>query len=508
MSTKLALPVLCVWGIIASSSDAQRISDGLVVGYDFREGAGLVVGDYSGNGTPLDLKIHHPERVTWGEGFLTFDRATIVSTANAPYVQPQGTATKIFDAITATEEITMEAWIQADNDVDNDGPARIMNMGIDHVTRNFFLGQRTVDFEARLRTTSTDDNGNNIKLLTSEGTVSLEIQHVVYTRNVAGDAFLYVDGEEALLEGNIGDTLIDGNLSNWDDSFDFMLGNEATFDQSPPEDRRDWLGDMYLIAIYDRALSANEVGANFAAGHLASIGEQVGVRLQAGDADQNLVFDQLDLVKVQIAAKYLTGQAATWGEGDWDGAPGGSRGNPPAGDGFFNQLDIVAAVAPGHYLTGPVAAIGQGGISGDDQTSLVYDPRSGELSIDAPAGMELTSINITAVGEKFIGAKPAALDGTFDNYAADNVFKATFGGSFSSLSFGNVLPAGISQVDVAADLSAVGSLAGGGDLGNVDLIYLPEPTAVALLVVGLAGVASLRWLRHASAKSDPYLGAS
>ena len=37
-------------------------------------------------------------------------------------------------------------------------------------------------------------------------------------------------------------------------------------------------------------------------------------KLQAGDADMDLDFDQLDLVQVQIAAKYLTGQPATWGE--------------------------------------------------------------------------------------------------------------------------------------------------------------------------------------------------
>ncbi len=36
--------------------------------------------------------------------------------------------------------------------------------------------------------------------------------------------------------------------------------------------------------------------------------------LQACDADQDLDFDQLDLVHVQIAAKYLTGQPATSGE--------------------------------------------------------------------------------------------------------------------------------------------------------------------------------------------------
>jgi hypothetical protein len=77
------------------------------------------------------------------------------------------------------------------------------------------------------------------------------------------------------------------------------------------------------------------------------------VELEAGDADQDYDFDQLDLVKVQIAGKYLSGLPATWGEGDWNGAPGGSAGNPPPGDGQFNQLDIVAAQQAGIYLTGP-----------------------------------------------------------------------------------------------------------------------------------------------------------
>jgi hypothetical protein len=79
--------------------------------------------------------------------------------------------------------------------------------------------------------------------------------------------------------------------------------------------------------------------------------------LQAGDADMDLDFDQLDLVKVQAAGKYLTAGPATWGEGDWNGAPGGSPGNPPLGDGAFNQGDIIAALQAGVYLTGPYAAV-------------------------------------------------------------------------------------------------------------------------------------------------------
>ena len=78
-------------------------------------------------------------------------------------------------------------------------------------------------------------------------------------------------------------------------------------------------------------------------------------RLQAGDADMDYDIDQLDFIRVLQAGKYLTGQPAT-GEGDWDGAPGGYPGNPPAGDGVFNQLDIIAALPACAYLTGPYAA--------------------------------------------------------------------------------------------------------------------------------------------------------
>ena len=78
--------------------------------------------------------------------------------------------------------------------------------------------------------------------------------------------------------------------------------------------------------------------------------------LQAGDADQDLDFDQLDLVRVSQAGKYLTEQAATWGEGDWNGAPGGFPGSPPAGNNRFDQLDIVVALAAEQYLKGPYAA--------------------------------------------------------------------------------------------------------------------------------------------------------
>lgn len=82
--------------------------------------------------------------------------------------------------------------------------------------------------------------------------------------------------------------------------------------------------------------------------------------LQAGDADQNLQFDQFDIITVSQAQKYFTGQPATWGEGDWNGAPGGGPGDPPPGDGLFDQFDLIAALSTGNYLAGPYAAVAAG----------------------------------------------------------------------------------------------------------------------------------------------------
>ena len=44
---------------------------------------------------------------------------------------------------------------------------------------------------------------------------------------------------------------------------------------------------------------------------------------------------------------------------------------------------------------------------------------------------------------------------------------------------------GLSEEFVVQDLTVVGAMAGGGGLGDVDLVYQPEPTSAFMVTIGL-----------------------
>lgn len=129
------------------------------------------------------------------------------------------------------------------------------------------------------------------------------------------------------------------------------------------------------------------------------------------------------------------------------------------------------------------ASIVLGGTLNDEQTPIVYNAITGELGVDAPLSTNLTSTNIVSNAAIFAG-DPLNLDGAFDTFSADNIFKATFGSDFGSLSFGFVTPPGLIAQFIANDFTVDGSLATGGGLGTVDLVYIPEPASLILLALG------------------------
>ena len=226
----------------------DRIVSGLVALYTFGAGAGSKVYDVSGNGTPLDLTIQG-DNVRWLDGALALDASAIVLSDTA--------ATKVIQAVKQSNEITLEAWVVPGNSTQS-GPARILTISSSTGSRNATLGQKLTAYESRIRTTATNNNGLPATS-TSFGVLDEGLQHVVYTRDAAGNTSTYVNGQ---LEAS---NTVSGNLSNWTNNYKLALGNEVTLN-------RPWLGELHMAAVYSRALSLSDVNQNFDAGPQSSTG--------------------------------------------------------------------------------------------------------------------------------------------------------------------------------------------------------------------------------------------
>ena len=225
----------------SGGGDEGRVTAGLQVLYTFLEGSGTTVSDVSNSGTPLDLTIENSTGVSWvSGGGLTVTGSTILRSASA--------ASKVITSVSASNAITVEAWIQPANTTQA-GPTRIISLSTDINYRDFTLGQDGGNYDLRLRTTGTSTNG--IPSVSTSG-VSTGIQHVVYTRDTSGAAVFYINGIQ------VGTGTVSGQIS-WDASYKLALANEMSLD-------RLWQGTFYLAAIYDQALTASQVTQNYDAG--------------------------------------------------------------------------------------------------------------------------------------------------------------------------------------------------------------------------------------------------
>jgi hypothetical protein len=157
----------------------------------------------------------------------------------------------LIDACKNSNAISVEAWVKPANTTQS-GPARIVTLSKDTSNRNFTMGQSCDFYDLRLRTTATGRNGKP-SLAAPQGFLSSEPTHVVYTFDSKGEAILYINGMEVSRQ------IVGGDLFNWDESYGLALANEHTMD-------RPWLGEMYLVAFYDRALNPEEINQSFQAG--------------------------------------------------------------------------------------------------------------------------------------------------------------------------------------------------------------------------------------------------
>jgi len=223
----------------------MRVEDGLILLYAFDEGAGATVSDQSGTPPVHDLTIADPDNVTWSTDHLTIHTGTLLSTA--------GAATKIVTRAQVSGALTVEAWVRPANATQT-GPARLITMSENTTLRNFLLGQNADTYAARFRADGeTDANNGNPTIFTTAGTGTNALTHVVFTHRSDGTEVLYVDGGV-----NQSFTRM-GSLATWDANYAIHVANEATLNRA-------WLGELHLIAVYDRALGSSEVTQNFEAG--------------------------------------------------------------------------------------------------------------------------------------------------------------------------------------------------------------------------------------------------
>ncbi len=240
---------------VSQSVVGQRVQRGLLALYVFQEAPGArTVRDVSGVGPELSLTIRDPNRVTWlPGGGAQISAPNRMSSAQA--------ATKLFDGCRATNAITIEAWVRPAN-ITQRGPARIISLSADTNRRNVTLGQGLRDtnlpadvYEVRLRTSSTSQNGRPA-LATTASSARTELTHIVFTRTSDGTATLYINGVAQVPgsyptppdEQHYHQGQVLGTFQNWERTFRLHLGNELT-------DDRPWLGEYYLVALYNQAFS-------------------------------------------------------------------------------------------------------------------------------------------------------------------------------------------------------------------------------------------------------------
>lgn len=264
-------------GGAAEAFGTQTIAEhsNVVACYDFRvgrAGTAALIPDRARRLPRLDLTISHPERVEWlvGDG-LRLQQSVVIASQ-----QPAG---KIIDACRASGELSIVAVVTADpRNLAATGetyPKRIVGLTGGTASRNFTLGQglfhgtRDV-IDLRLRTSTGHVNGKP-SITSADPVVASRRQHIVFTRSADGRCRLYIDGNVVPIR-QVDDDLeepqryrstaareqiLGGDLTSWHPDMRLYLG--AEFDRAG-EPTRDWLGVLHGIAIFDRSLSADEVG--------------------------------------------------------------------------------------------------------------------------------------------------------------------------------------------------------------------------------------------------------
>lgn len=240
-------------GLLANSGG--RFEDSVIALYEFKTGEGQTAFDTSGVSPALNMTLSG--NVGWVGGWgVEFGPAyENESGAMVRAGKAQGTtddSRKLHTLLTASGEYSIEAWVVPGNIVQED--ARIITYSGSSTARNVTLGQTGQLYDVLHRSTTSNQNEpfsteNNNMLLQAT------LQHVVVNYSPGKGREIFVNGQPT---GDV-DPDEPGLLTDWDNTFALVFGNET--DGNSP-----WEGALRMVAIHNRALTPEQVQANYDVG--------------------------------------------------------------------------------------------------------------------------------------------------------------------------------------------------------------------------------------------------
>lgn len=244
-------------GTLASGGNRHEVN--AIALYEFKEGSGTVAADTSGVAPEIPLNLIGQVDWVGGYGIDIINGKAQGSTANSK---------KLADQIRASGEYSVEAWVIPSNVV-QEGPARIISYSAGTQARNFTLGQTKYNYDFLQRSSTTSANGEpGLSTADADERLQATQQHVTVTFDPVNGRKIYVNGQ---FTGDM-DNTAGGNLSDWDDTYALVLGNEVSGD-------RLWQGKLRLVAIHNRALTEAQIQQNFEAG----VGQKFFLLFRVGD---------------------------------------------------------------------------------------------------------------------------------------------------------------------------------------------------------------------------------
>ena len=231
-------------GIVAASGG--RFESNVIALYEFQTGSGSTAFDTSGVEPALNLTLSGDADWVGGWG---------ISMTNGKAQGSTSSSRKLHDQLTSTNEYSIEAWVVPAN-VTQDGPARIISYSGGADDRNFMLGQTLYDYELLTRTEQTGADGEpSLATPNADEILQATLQHVVAVYDPTNGRRLFVNGQ-LVTEG---DNVDPGFFNDWNDTYALAIGSEV-------DNNNRWAGTVRLLAIHSRALTAEQIQANFDVG--------------------------------------------------------------------------------------------------------------------------------------------------------------------------------------------------------------------------------------------------